>query len=244
MTEEEGHQQELEEREQIEATWQVAPRNVYQRMAAAMAEVTYVQKEKPSGKGLQYAIVTHDAVTKKVRPALLKHGVIYWPCELSHKQEGNRTELTGKVRFQNVDDKDDYFDVPSIGYGVDNQDKGPGKATSYLVKMALLKAMGLETGMDPDLDQTTEFKQTAPDGTDVPTLEEAIKACGPSIRTIKDGIFNEDLGMASEAWQELTGGEKMALWVAPSKGGPFTTEERAVIKSAEFRQAHFGEQHG
>ena len=52
------------------------------------------------------------------------------------------------VRFVNIDEPQDFFDVQSFGYGVDGQDKGPGKAMSYAVKYALLKALGLETGED------------------------------------------------------------------------------------------------
>jgi len=33
----------------------------------------------------------------------------------------------------------------------------------------------------------------------------------------------------------------MLLWKAPSKGGAFTTEERAIMKSSEFREAYFGD---
>lgn len=124
--------------------------NIYQRLAAAMAEVTYIQKQRKQG--MQYTIVSHDAVTAKVRPALLKHGVVYMPVDMAHSQNGNRTEVTLTVRFVNVDDPSDVFEVPSLGYGIDSQDKGPGKAMSYAVKYALLKAMGLETGDDADHD--------------------------------------------------------------------------------------------
>jgi hypothetical protein len=57
------------------------------------------------------------------------------------------------VRFENIDNRDDYIDVATFGYGVDGQDKGPGKAMSYGVKYALLKVLGLETGDDPENDQ-------------------------------------------------------------------------------------------
>jgi len=125
--------------------------NVYQRLAEAMKEVTYVLKEQK--RGMQYSIVSHDAVTAKVRPALLKHGIVYHPVAMEIKQDGNRTEMQISVRFVNIDEPADYFDVPSAGYGIDAQDKGPGKAISYAVKYALLKALGLETGDDPDMDQ-------------------------------------------------------------------------------------------
>lgn len=122
--------------------------NVHQRLAAVMAEVSYIQKERKQG--MNYTIVSHDAVTAKVRPALLKHGIVYYPVRCEHQHSGNRAECAMTVRFVNIDDPADHFDVPSFGYGIDGQDKGPGKAMSYAVKYALLKALGLETGDDPD----------------------------------------------------------------------------------------------
>lgn len=122
--------------------------NIHQRLAAVMGQVSYIQKE--AKRGMQYTIVSHDAVTAKVRPALLEHGVVYHPVNLSHEQIGNRTQVALTVRFANIDNPEDYIDVPSLGYGIDGQDKGPGKAISYAVKYALLKALGLETGDDAE----------------------------------------------------------------------------------------------
>ena len=62
----------------------------------------------------------------------------------------------------------------------------------------------------------------------------------PSIFTIKDHILH-NLSTAAEAWYELSEEDQRALWVAPSKGGIFTTKEREIIKSSEFRKSHFGE---
>lgn len=123
-------------------------KNVHQRLAAAMGEVDYIQKERKQG--MNYTIVSHDAVTAKVRPVLLKHGIVYYPVRCEHVHNGNRAECAMTVRFVNIDAPDDFFDVPTFGYGIDPQDKGPGKAMSYAVKYALLKALGLETGDDPD----------------------------------------------------------------------------------------------
>jgi hypothetical protein len=128
-------------------------RNIAQRIAAVMGEVDYVQKEKKAG--MNYSIVSHDAVTAKVRPLLHKHGVVYYPRDFHAAQAGNRTELIFTVRFENIDDRTDFIDVATMGYGVDQQDKGPGKAISYGVKYALLKVLGLETGDDPDEVQDT-----------------------------------------------------------------------------------------
>ena len=138
-------------------------KNIHQRLAAVMGEVTYIQKEQK--KGMNYTIVSHDVVTAKVRPALLKHGIVYYPTRCEHTHNGNRAECSMTVRFANIDKPEDCIDVQTFGYGVDPQDKGPGKAMSYAVKYALLKALGLETGDDADHDSiphTREDPHTPP----------------------------------------------------------------------------------
>jgi hypothetical protein len=150
-------------------------RNIAQRIAAVMGEVDYVQKEKKQG--MNYSIVSHDAVTAKVRPLLHKHGIVYYPRALTVGQNGNRTEAVFTVRFENIDDRSDYIDVETFGYGVDPQDKGPGKAMSYGVKYALLKVLGLETGDDPDTvqDNKADYRPT----TGEPTPNKRVKLDGP-----------------------------------------------------------------
>lgn len=108
--------------------------------------------------GLRYAVLSHDAVTAKLRPALLEFGIIYYPIEMKVNQDTNRTEMMVTIRVQNIDDKDDYISIPSCGFGIDNSDKGPGKALSYAVKMALLKLFTLESGTAEEIeyDQVTE----------------------------------------------------------------------------------------
>jgi ERF superfamily len=132
--------------------------NIHQRLNRVMMAVTFVKKHKPTG--MKYAVVSHDAVTRKVRGYLIGNGVIWTVRDLHCVQNGNRTECRFTVRFTNVDEPDDYIDVPTIGYGIDEQDKGPGKSISYGVKTALLKTLGLESGEgeDPDFDQETPLR--------------------------------------------------------------------------------------
>jgi hypothetical protein len=153
-------------------------KNVHQRLAAAMAEVDYIQKEKKQG--MNYTIVSHDAVTAKVRPVLLKNGIVYYPVRCEHIHNGNRAECAMTVRFVNIDAPTDFFDVPSFGYGIDTQDKGPGKAMSYAVKYALLKALGLETGDDPDTEDapfvSKDVHQPAPKQTSAAEMKRGLEA--------------------------------------------------------------------
>jgi len=130
--------------------------SLLQRLALVQRGVDYIQKEKKQG--MKYSIVSHDAVTAKVRPLMVEHGVLYYPIHMNMDQVGNRTQMSMIIRFVSVDDKEDWIDVCSAGYGIDEQDKGPGKAISYSVKYALLKALGLESGDDPDEDQETKHE--------------------------------------------------------------------------------------
>lgn len=146
-------------------------KNLHQRLAAAMGKVDYIQKEKKQG--MRYSIVSHDSVTAKVRPALLAEGIIYHIVHLQYEQIGNRTHCLLTMRFVNIDSPDDCIDVMSFGYGIDDQDKGAGKAMSYAVKYALLKTLGLETGDDPDENQDAQFNNKML----TETLEVAISLC-------------------------------------------------------------------
>jgi len=67
--------------------------------------------------------------------------------------------------------------------------------------------------------------------------QDSIMDLMPSVKAIQDGIACNDFSTANEAWKELTDTEKQLLWVAPSKGGVFTTQERATMKTPEFRGA-------
>lgn len=82
-------------------------------------------------------------------------------------------------------------------------------------------------------------------------LAQSVAALQGSIAVIKEGIETGDLSKAAEAWFELTQEEQESIWTAPTMlvngkrvpnpNAPFTTKEREIIKSAEFRKAHFGD---
>jgi|GEM_PF-2063464 len=222
MTDEQDKAQ-MEEREQKEM-------NIYQRMLAIMGELKYIQKGDKQVNG-QYRFVGHDAVTAKCHDMFVKHGVYCLPDVREWRQDNNRTEVTMDMTFVNVDQPNDKMVIRVFGFGVDNQDKGPGKAVSYAYKYGLLKAFALETGDDAEKDSIDHITD----------LEVAIKEHRETIDFIKTAIAEDNLSAAAEAWFELSDEEKKSLWVAPSKNGPFTTEERRIMKTSEFRQAHYGE---
>ena len=62
-----------------------------------------------------------------------------------------------------------------------------------------------------------------------------------SIEAIKHGIEINDYSKAQEAWAELGEEVMTGLWRAPSKGGCFTTEERRIMQTTEFRTANMSQ---
>lgn len=127
--------------------------NIYQRLHAIMQDIVYIKKEDKKVNN-QYTFVSHDAVTAKIAESFIKHRVFGIPTYKNIKVNGNRTECELDYKFINIDKPDDFIHIEcaGFGHGIDNQDKGPGKAMSYAFKYAMLKVFGIETGDDPERD--------------------------------------------------------------------------------------------
>lgn len=135
--------------------------NVYQRVLSIMEDLDYIQKGEKTVNNT-YRFVSHDQVTAAIHPLCVKHRLLPIPSTISSKQDGNMTQLMLRVKFVNVDQPEDFFEVDFPGYGIDGGgvnregkpipvgDKGPGKAVSYAYKYSILKTFCLETGEDPD----------------------------------------------------------------------------------------------
>lgn len=125
--------------------------NIFQRINAVMFEVYYVQKESKKVNN-QFTFVSHDAVAKALHGPMAHNGIAMIPTIKEISQDGNRTVVKVSIDFVNIDEPMDRVTVEYWGYGIDQQDKGVGKAISYAVKYALLKVFCLETGDDIERD--------------------------------------------------------------------------------------------
>lgn len=120
--------------------------------------------------------------------------------------------------------------------GAKNLIQQRGSSVSYLQRYTLIGGLGITSAdTDDDGQSSGEFnierlmKHTA-----------AIREHWPSVVCIKEMIACNSLSPAAEAWFQLSEEIKKALWIAPAHGGIFTTKERDVMKSAEFRLSYFG----
>ena len=123
--------------------------------------------------------------------------------------------------------------APADDSGNKNAIQGIGSTNSYLMRYTLIAALSLTTA-DEDNDGATSG--------DLPYLKllehnEALRANLMAVQALKDFIATEELQDACEVLYGLDEETRTALWVAPTKGGIFTTGEIAVMKSNEWGEA-------
>jgi hypothetical protein len=146
---------------QAKAAAQAAnPPNLYQRLLAIMGELDHVEKAGKTNWGEKFEYVKHDDVMRAVQPLLVKHGVFMATTTLDHgldefppTKSGTarwRTTLCVQLVFINADDPAETLSTTVWAYGVDESDKGPGKAISYAMKTAIQKMLCLPAGTEAD----------------------------------------------------------------------------------------------
>ena len=144
-----------------------APLNLYQRIAAVMKDVDYIQKEDHKVNG-QYRPVSWARVIATCRPVMLKYGVLLVPSKRCHMRvreietkngRGYRNELVVSFVCINIDNPTEQFEflVPATAY--DSLDKDAGKAMSFAKKYAYLNVFAIETGDGEE----SKFQTDAPD---------------------------------------------------------------------------------
>ncbi len=153
-----------ETKEPIEEKIDYKQLNIYQKMSIATSKIEKVIKGLTVGEGkYAYKAVSDKDVNNAVKPIEAEIGIYSYPYARVIRAEDRETFTTSRgtnlnfviklettYRFINVDKPDEFIDITTYGYGIDAQDKAPGKAMTYSDKYALLKAYKIETGDDPD----------------------------------------------------------------------------------------------
>lgn len=168
-----------------------------------------------------YADLT--SVIKAIKEPCFKNGLSY--VQLPHR-DGNSIGVVTRLIHTSGQWLEHEFTLPMVK----GDPQAAGSAISYARRYALQALFSI-----PSVDDDSESAMLR--GGQKDEYEALCELLADSIEAIKTGIEIGDLVMAKEAWDELTEEEKIGVWKAPSKGGVFTTEERAIMKSTEFRTA-------
>ena len=117
--------------------------------------------EKKDGGGVPYKVIAYNDVNKEVREQMTKQRICMIPSTSAHTRNGNFTEVDVGITLINLDNLDDKLTIEGFkGYGVDQSDKGIGKAYSYGYKYLFMKLFNMNIGKDEESeDKDTKRKE-------------------------------------------------------------------------------------
>jgi hypothetical protein len=123
---------------------------ITEKLHEIMCKVETVHKDTTiQGAKFSYTALSETAVLKLVRPMFKESKILVYPTKVDTVVNGKITTATGIVTFVDTADGTD-IQVASAGQGHDSQDKGAGKALTYMIKYAILKVLMLVGSDDPD----------------------------------------------------------------------------------------------
>lgn len=129
--------------------------SVWKKVHDVLLESEGVKKTGQMQGAGSYAFHSIDDVQSHLRPLFQKHGLVLTTdvVDHEHRQDGGGRGLTIKTVACVITCADTGHQIEGreVGYGIDGQDKGPGKATSYAVKTWLLNTFMLKGQPDEDV---------------------------------------------------------------------------------------------
>ena len=139
-------------------------KNIHEAIQAIYGQVGYVQKQ--SSQQLKYTYASETGFIQALRPALIENGVTVSVVKMDNltqetyaagfegKTQMMRSTIHAVVRFSHVTGS--FIDVEVYGEGADSGDKSLNKAMTDAYKYALRQTFMIETGDDPDKDESQE----------------------------------------------------------------------------------------
>lgn len=143
--------------------------NMAKAILNVMQEVTNIEKNMNVGTGSSsYKAISDSMVRSDIKESMLKNGLVIVPTGVTAKTTMDRWEeetTYGKKMKQSIlteahttylliHESGESIPLAGYGQGVDTQDKGAGKATTYALKNVLLDTFLVIKGEDMDTDKT------------------------------------------------------------------------------------------
>lgn len=143
--------------------------NIYQKLVEVRKTVPYLKKD---NKGFQFQYVSSSQTLGALRGAMDKYNLLLIPSVVGHEiqdhttRKGNHeyfTHLDMEYTWVNADNPEETIKCSWCGQGLDDGEKGIGKAVTYSEKFFLLKFFGIATDKDdPDSFQQKRGPATPP----------------------------------------------------------------------------------
>ena len=161
--------------------------NIYQKMVEIRKVVPYLQK---AANGPQYQYVSSSQTVSSVRDLLNEHG-IFLKTEMLEQQLTEFKTAKGALQFMtvikmrftwiNAENPEEQIVTLWEGQGVDNGEKGIGKAATYAEKYFILKTFNIPTDKDdPDAYQA-KVEESKPEPKATQTQIDVLKGIAGAI---------------------------------------------------------------
>lgn len=183
----------------------------------------------------QYKYATLAGIASQVRGPLSACGLTYrWEIHDRKVEAGevlvDFIEVTCILSHVDGHSESNTMSACPDNSGSKNLIQQRGSTVTYLQRYTLIGTLGLSSANDDD-----DGKSSG--ALNVETLlahNEALRNWFDNIYAVKTCIGTQQWQQAIEAWDEVPHDDQRALWLATTKGGIFTTEERRIIKSDEW----------
>ena len=147
--------------------------NITKAIIAVMEDVNNIEKTTTVGSGSYgYKAISDSLVRNELKKSMAKNGLAIVPTSVQATKTIDRWEEGGKVKQSILTDahttytllhtSGEQITLAGYGQGVDSQDKGAGKATTYALKNVLLDTFLIIKGEDMDTDATHSWDIPVP----------------------------------------------------------------------------------
>jgi hypothetical protein len=216
---------------------------LFQEIKPELKRNTPVKYTTKSGGVTDYNFCPLSEIEKQLKEPLSQ-------CNLSYRFENGLTEhggftVTCIVSHVAGHSERTTMAAPADGSGNKNAIQAIGSTSTYLMRYTLIAAFALTTADDDDDGSSNSdlpFQRVLEQNK---LLQDANLL--QAIVMIKNSLAHDDYMTAYETLDAMPDDTKSALWIAPTKGGIFTTREIAQMRSNEWgaaRQQFHAQQEG
>lgn len=149
-------------------------KTLWQKLLEVQKAVTYLQRNAQSKAGGSYTYVSSALVLERIRGEMDEQGLLLQTATVEERlhidaaysyadKKQHFTEVVMEFTWINTDNPEETMVCRWYGQGIDNGEKGPGKAMTYAEKYFLLKFFHIATGDHDDPDAGREEPEPAPD---------------------------------------------------------------------------------
>lgn len=189
---------------------------------------------------VRYSYANLEDIITTSGPHLKNNGLSY-TIKAEFKEEGIIASCVAHHVMGHSEESS--FAIPIEKEAFMNDAQKSGSALTYAKRYAFCNAFGIMTGdQDDDAQSTGPGKSIEDMYRKFSYLMAAVLKHYDAIMLIKDCIAKGDYASGAETWFQLDNDVKQSIWAAPTKGGPFTSEEREIIKTKEWREAYYGKE--